>query len=176
VLRQVPQRFLVPVYRHYPRAWLTILCAVIPQRSGALSSILLSILPREVGKGAGGRGMGRAASPCAPRPRRHASRGPLPPLRGRGQIKSFSRRSHAPELCPRPRRQFENDSPPTTKEGAERRKAHANHSAQTSGPCGLSGRARQRALWGRARLPALCCGTRQGERIRRWLSSSSRVS
>jgi hypothetical protein len=41
------------------------------------------------------------------------------------------------------------DSPPATKEGAERRKAHANHSAQTSRPCGLLGRARQRALSGR---------------------------
>jgi hypothetical protein len=48
--------------------------------------------------------------------------------------------------------------------------------AQTGRPRGLSVRARQRALSGRARLPALCCGIRQGERIRHWLSSSSRVS
>jgi len=40
----------------------------------------------------------------------------------------------------------------------------------------LMPRARQRAVSGRARLPALRRGTRQGERIRRWLSSSSRVS
>jgi hypothetical protein len=37
-------------------------------------------------------------------------------------------------------------------------------------------RARQRAMSGRARLPALRRGSRQGERIRHWLSSSSRVS
>jgi hypothetical protein len=38
---------------------------------------------------------------------------------------SFSRRAHVPELCLRPRRKIV--SPPGTKEGAERRKAHANH-------------------------------------------------
>jgi hypothetical protein len=37
-------------------------------------------------------------------------------------------------------------------------------------------RARQRANSGRARLPALRRRSRQGERIRHWLSSSSRVS
>ena len=65
------------------------------------------------------------------------------------------------------------------KKGAERRKAHANHRrhADKCVVCAARLRSgRQRALSGRARLPALCCGTRQGERIRRWLSSSSRVS
>ena len=69
--------------------------------------------------------------------------------------------------------------PATKKEGAERRKAHANHRrhADKCVVCAARLRSgRQRALSGRARLPALCCGTRQGERIRRWLSSSSRVS
>ena len=64
-------------------------------------------------------------------------------------------------------------------EGAERRKAHANHCRRAGKRAHLrhsSAFGRQRALSGRARLPALCCGTRQGERIRRWLSSSSRVS
>ena len=71
------------------------------------------------------------------------------------------------------------DSPPAIKEGAERRKAHANHRrhadkcAVCARVCVRGGSARNS---GRARLPALCCGTRQGERIRRWLSSSSRVS
>ena len=71
------------------------------------------------------------------------------------------------------------DSPPAIKEGAERRKAHANHRRHAD-KCAVARAsafgAAARQCSGRARLPALCCGTRQGERIRRWLSSSSRVS
>jgi hypothetical protein len=58
------------------------------------------------------------------------------------------------------------DSPPATKEGAERRKAHhpMPRAHQTSvATCRL---ARERAKPGRARLPALRCGTRQHSRNR----------
>ena len=63
------------------------------------------------------------------------------PARGRGErikpradkTKSFSQRSHAPELC-QPRRRQKRFAPSSKRE-AERRKAHANHvrAAQTSG-------------------------------------------
>jgi hypothetical protein len=91
------------------------------------------------------------------------------------------------ESCPRQRAKI--DSPPATKEGAERREAHPTDAAQHRSALPLLDALRRGArrrqvyavrathlLAGRARLPALCCGSRQGERIRRWLSFSSRVS
>ena len=106
----------------------------------------------------------------------------------RGRMSGIrSRDTFVPEFCPRPRAKI--NSPPAIKEGAERREAHPTNAAQHRSASPLArclGRgARRRQVYaicathllsGRARLPALCCGSRQGERIRRWLSSSSRVS
>ena len=84
-----------------------------------------------------------------------------------------------PSFVPRPRRHSENRFAPGNKRGSGAPKG----ACQPLPPCRQVRRlrarlrsGRQRANSGRARLPALCCGTRQGERIRRWLSSSSRVS
>ena len=69
-------------------------------------------------------------------------------------------------------------SPPAKKrERSAERRMPTIAAMQTSAPFARSSAFGAAArLSGRARLPALCCGTRQGERIRRWLSSSSRVS
>jgi len=78
------------------------------------------------------------------------------------------------ELCRRPRTKV--DSLPATKEGAERRKAHPTDAALHRPALPLIDAWDAATRFGRARLPALCRGSRQGERIRHWLSSSSRVS
>ena len=88
----------------------------------------------------------------------------------RRQTKSFSRCVFASELC-EPRR-ARKSLPPTKGGGApigapsmsaQRRQVYANLRNSSA--------ARQRLLSRAARLSALRRGTRQGERIRRWLSS-----
>ena len=95
--------------------------------------------------------------------------GPPPPHFVRGRIK----RNRSRDAFMRPSFANHDDAKNRFASGnkkreAERRKAHANHRrhADKCVVCAARLRSgRQRALSGRARLPALCGGTRQGERI-----------
>ena len=141
-----------------------------------------SSCPAKAGKGdrvaqqRGGRGLGLTAGLSAARPLHHPAGGPPPPRYARWRItKSFSRRSHAPELCQPPPKRFASGTHDPEKwcpvfgqdhaqtrgrRSAERRiqPISAQH-RQTSPLAGA--RARRRANPGRARLPALRRGSRR---------------
>jgi hypothetical protein len=124
-----------------------------------------------------GGGRGAAQTICVERkqmlssPLHHPSGGPPPPLRGGGCAASFSRHI-VPELHPRPRADRlapGNQRVSGAPRGASNQcRATPTHVAM-SRRLGRGARRRQvyaicatHLLPGRARLPALCCGSRQG--------------
>jgi hypothetical protein len=111
---------------------------------------------------------------ACPNGRGNLSTPPAPPhpRTWRGAVKkqkSFSRRDRRPSFASPPS-QLQKGSPA---KGAERREAHPTMAAphRQMSPSESAG-ARQRALSGRARLPALRRGTRRTRRIQYRLSSS----
>jgi hypothetical protein len=87
---------------------------------------------------------------------------PSPALRAGEDKRWRSRDASASEVCAPPR--TEKGFAPATQRGSGAPKGASNQMPRSAASCRHEPalRARQRALSGRARLPALCCGSRRG--------------